>query len=206
MDELRKAQGVIALARFRSARDRLRKSAAQPAALTVDPKAAPKAQGPQPGAFVRVQRPNVHPQPTLARLLSSGKDGVLVMDAQGRAVKVRHTHVVDRVARPTARERATFASETAAMGIPQSLEDRFLSLDPQGQPARRPTAAQLGLLQELTAHGIPVDLARIGTDATYDDAEDLLARYVTDPEEKIGHSKFRAAGTSEKEQRIGLTG
>lgn len=188
---LSKTLDIIALAKFRTRAGELRKSGAPGVRVGVKKRpltAERKAKQPQaqPGAFVRVQRADIHSQPTLARVLSHGEHGITAMDATGRRVKVRHEHVVEKSARPTARERAEFATQLGSTGIPVSLEDRFLNLDPQGQPARRPSLSQLELLQEIARHGVPIDMARVGEHATFDEAEALLERYVTDPTGTIG--------------------
>lgn len=185
-----KARTLINLARHSSRADRLQKSgpAAQVARLTVDPKRPrpTKQVYAKPGGFVRVHRPGVHEQPTLARLLSVGNHGITVADDQGRPLRVRHEHVTEGHAAPSGRERAAFAAALNAQGIPVPLPERFLQLNHAGHAPRRATRSQLELMSALTAHGVPYDLGAIQEGATFEDAEQLLGMYITDPDGKIG--------------------
>lgn len=183
---------MLALARFER-QDLLHKSASgtrrQQPKLALDPK---KASTPQPskdlqiGDYLRVQRPGLHQEKILARLLAVGKDGVTVADQRGQKVRVRHDHIVERHAQPSGAERAAFARALHSQGVPVPLEDRFLRLDPQGRPARRVSTSQIALMERLASYGIPVDVARIREEATYAEAEELLSDYVTDPDGRIG--------------------
>lgn len=138
------------------------------------------------GDYVRVMRPGLHQEPVLARTVASGKHGITAIDNTGRQIKVRHEHVVERYAVPAPSERGTFASALAAQGVPVSLDERFLKLDASGQARRRPSLDQLALLEVLsTQYGVPIDMERTQNDASFDDAQALLARYVSDPEGRI---------------------
>lgn len=187
---------MISLARIARRAELLQKSRGGKAAgrLAVDstrkPRKAPVY--PDPGGYVRVQRPNLHEQPMLARLLSVGRHGITVADANGRSVRVRHEHVLERHAAPTGRERAGFSQALAAQGIPVPLAERFLKTDSQGRAVRRPTSSQLALLQAIgEGHGVPVDLAAVQEGATYDEAEAILGMFITDPTGKIGSPSRR---------------
>jgi len=141
---------------------------------------------PAPGDYVRVMRPGMHDVPTLARAVSSGRHGVTVADANGRNIKVRHEHILEHQAAPTGKERAEFASALSAAGVPVSAADRFLKLDHTGTAKRRAGLDQLALMEHLTTQfGVPIDLARVQSDATFDDAQELLSQYVDDPEGRI---------------------
>lgn len=159
--------------------------------LEINPTRAKETQPPikpttaRPGGYVRVQRPDMHAAPILARCISVGKDGIMIHDDRGTRVKVRHAHVLEAHATPTGQERAGFARALAAQGVPVGLEEQFLQLDAAGRPRRRPTASQLQLLEALTQHGTPIDLEGVRAGATYEDALALLRRYVTDPAGRV---------------------
>ncbi len=153
--------------------------------LGIDPKKRTSKHQIKPGAFVRVQRPDLHQAPTLTRLICMGKDGVRVCDDQGRAINIRHDHIVEHVPGVTGKERAAFALSVAGRGVPLSLEDRFFHQSHDGQAPRRATVHQLSLLDHLTQHGIPVDMSRVREGASYDDAQAILRRFVNDPDGRI---------------------
>ncbi len=192
------SRSVIGLARFRAAAARLQKGQAaavppQPK-VTVNPTKQPKQPQapnmPAPGDYVRVMRPGMHKEPILARTLAAGRHGVTVADGEGRKLKVRHEHVAERYPRPTPKERAEFNRQLAAMGVPIGLEDRFLKLDADGKATRRPSIDQLAMLETLTTqYGIPVDMEAVQTDASFDQAQELLGRYVDDPEGRVVPSR-----------------
>lgn len=183
---------MINLARHERRAEQLAKGQAAPskppARLTIDPK---KPKRPRPtytpaGGYVRVQRPGLHEQPALARLLSVGKHGITVADDQGRPMRVRHEHVLEGHAAPSGQERALFAGALASQGIPVPLEERFLKQDHVGSTPRRPTASQLALMEAVTAHGVPYDVPTIAEHATWEEAERLISMFVSDPKGEIG--------------------
>lgn len=185
---MKTTHAILALARHARAARALEKSAAHagPKVAVKLAKQPPTPQHSKPGDYVRVQRPEMHDQPTLARVLSSGKHGVTVSDAAGQRIKVRHEHVTERQSAPSGKVRAEFASALSAAGVPMSIEDRFLQLDHTGAAKRRAGLDQLALMEHLTTQfGVPIDTDRVQSDATYDDAQELLAMYVDDPEGRI---------------------
>jgi hypothetical protein len=182
---------VLTLARHTRAAAQLQKSKVPGVKLGVklgekppkDPK-PPKL--PMPGDYVRVQRPGMHDAPTLGRAVSSGKHGVMIEDPHGRKIKVRHEHILEHHAAPTGKERAEFANSLSAAGVPVSLTDRFMQLDHTGTAKRRPDLSQLAMLETLTTqYGVPIDMERVQGGATFDDAQELLGRFVDDPEGRI---------------------
>lgn len=181
---------MLAVARFRT-RQQLKKSRGAPAPRLVlqkggapgAAKAAAKAQPvtARPGNYARVQRPGMHQQPVLARVVGAGQHGITVLDDSGQKVRVRHEHVIEAHSQPSTNERAQFARQLASSGVPIGLDQQFLKLDPHGRPRRRPTVSQLGMLEALTDHGVPLDLDGIRESASYDDAQALIDRFVNDP-------------------------
>jgi hypothetical protein len=181
---------ILTLARHAAAARNLAKSAGVHQKVAVKlaklQKPEPQPKLPKPGDYVRVQRPGMHDAPTLARAVSSGRHGVTVSDADGRKIKVRHEHVIEHQSAPTGKERAEFASSLNAAGVPTSVADRFLLLDHTGTAKRRAGLDQLALMEHLTTQfGVPIDIGRVQSDATYDDAQELLERYIDDPEGRV---------------------
>lgn len=178
-------RAIVHIARIRNG-DRLHKSAGKVSkSLVLDPKVKPKipdAVGqPRPGDYLRVQRPGLHQAPILAKLVGSGQHGVTVEDQTGKQIRVRHEHVLEHHPQPAPKERAGFARALHAQGVPMPVQERFLKLDAHGIAARRPTAEQLANVEQLTAYGIPLDVAAITEDASYEDVRALLAQYIDDP-------------------------
>lgn len=183
---------ILTLARFHQSRENLRKSSKPAAQLTLakDAKPQPKPASSMPGDLVRVQRPGMHQAPIVASLVSTGRHGIVARDSSGRHIKVRHEHVVDMRPMTTARDRAEYASELAAAGVEVPIEARFLKLSPKGSADRRSTESQRALMEVLaSSHGVPLDMERISEHASYDEAEELLARYVTDDAGRIGTTR-----------------
>lgn len=133
------------------------------------------------GGFVRVQRPNLHAAPILAQLISHGTHGVQCVDAHGTRIKVRHEHVLERDVTPTADERAAHITAQARRGAAVDASERFLLPDAMGNVSERPTEAQMGILHEITRHGVPIDVARVQGEATQDDVQAILRRFINDP-------------------------
>jgi hypothetical protein len=201
------ARAFLTLARHRTAAAGMVKAHTARPKVAVNvakqPKPPKPPKQPNPGDYVRVQRPGMHDAPTLARALSSGRHGVTVADSNGRRVKVRHEHVLEHQSAPTGKERAEFASSLHAAGVPVSLADRFMLLDHTGTPARRAGLDQLALLEHLTTQfGVPIDMARVQSDATFDDAQALLSQFVDDPEGRIVPS-MREAGSRDDPDEYG---
>lgn len=176
------------MARWRKTTNQLAKAqqTTKPPRLSVNTQKQPRAYA-APGGFVRVQRPDQHAEPILARLVAVGEHGITATTERGHRLRVRHAHVVEPNALPSGRERAQFAASLADAGVPVPLDEQYLHLNAEGKALRRATQSQIALMQALTGHGVPYNLEAI-TAASYDDAEALIGQYVTDPAGKIGGS------------------